>query len=162
MEHVQLLRDVDILVGLPEDRLQKLAAIGAVQRFSGAEIIFKENTTSDELYIILNGMVEILVDPALLDRSSRKGHHLKTIATLRRGESFGEIALVDQGLRSASAMAAQANTELLVIPADEFNALCREDCELERTVMRNIAADLAFKLRQADMMVREQILWGRK
>lgn len=162
MEHVQLLRDVDILLGLSEDRLKKIAAIGSVKRFGGTEIIFKENTTSDELYIILNGMVEILVDPAFLDRSAQGEHRLKTIATLRRGESFGEVALVDQGLRSASAMAAQNDTELLVIPAEQFNALCRDDCELERTVMRNIAADLAFKLRQTDIMVQEQVLWGRK
>jgi len=162
MSYVQVLRDVDILLELSQDRLEKIAAIGEVKTYNGAEIIFKENTGGDELYIILNGMVEILVDPATLGAASDGPTGLKTIATLRRGESFGEVALVDQGLRSASAMAVQDRTQLMVIPQNAFNELCKEDFELGFKVMRNIAADLAFKLRQTDIMVREQIVWGRK
>lgn len=161
MVYVQVLQDVDILVGLSLDRLEKIAAISEVKPFNGAEIIFKENTTSNQLYIILNGMVEILVDTAMLGAKGADAG-VKTIATLRRGESFGEMALVDQGLRSASAMAVQDRTELMVIPQDAFTELCKSDFELGYTVMRNIAGDLAFKLRQTDIMVREQILWGRK
>jgi len=162
MSYVQMLKDVDIFAGLSEDRLEKIAAIGEVKTYGGAEVIFKENTTSNELYIILNGMVEILVDPATLGMADSGTAGLKTIATLRRGESFGEVALVDQGLRSASALTAQDRTELMVIPQDTFNKLCKEDFELGYKVMRNIAADLSFKLRQTDIMVREQVIWGRK
>ncbi len=162
MSYVQMLKDVDIFADLSEDRLEKIAAIGEVKTYGGAEIIFRENTTSNELYIILNGMVEILVDPATLGMTDGETTGLKTIATLRRGESFGEVALVDQGLRSASAMTAQDRTELMVIPQNTFNKLCKEDFELGYKVMRNIAADLAFKLRQTDIMVREQVIWGRK
>jgi len=162
MSYVQMLKDVDIFAGLSEDRLEKIAAIGEVKAYGGAEVIFKENTTSNELYIILNGMVEILVDPSTLGAAGDATAGLKTIATLRRGESFGEVALVDQGLRSASAMTAQDRTKLMVIPQDTFNKLCQEDFELGHKVMRNIAADLAFKLRQTDIMVREQVIWGRK
>ena len=162
MSYLHILRDVDILADISQERLERITAIGEVKKFDGTDVIFKENTTSNELYIILNGMVEILVDPSTLGTVEQGTTGLKTIATLRRGESFGEVALVDQGLRSASAMAAQYNTQLLVIPQDEFNTLCKEDFELGYTVMRNIAGDLAFKLRQTDLMVREQILWGRK
>lgn len=162
VSYIHVLKDVDILADLSQERLEKVAAIGEIRDYEGAEIIFKENTTSNELYIILNGMVEILVDPATLGTVERGTTGLKTIATLRRGESFGEVALVDQGLRSASAMAAQDRTALLIIPQDKFNQLCKEDFELGYIVMRNISADLAFKLRQTDLMVREQILWGRK
>lgn len=159
--YVQILKDVDILADLSIDQLEKVAAIGEVKTYKGAEIIFRENTTSNELYIILNGMVEILLDTAILGAEG-SGAGLKTIATLRRGESFGEIALVDQGLRSASAMAVQDRTELMVLPSSAFNELCRSDFEMGYIVLRNIAADLAFKLRQTDLTVREQILWGRK
>ena len=161
MSIVGILRDVDILLDLSEAQLEKIATIGEVKTYNGAEIIFKENTTSNELYIILNGAVEIVVDPATVGSGHESSTGVVTIATLRRGESFGEVALVDQGLRSASAMAAQDRTELLVIPQDKFNELCRSDFELGYIVMRNIAADLAFKLRQTDIMVQEQILWGR-
>ncbi|RME51039.1 MAG: cyclic nucleotide-binding domain-containing protein [Caldilineae bacterium] len=162
MSIIGILRDVDILLDLSEAQLEKIASIGETKTYNGAEIVFKENTTSNELYIILNGTVEIVVDPATVGSSHDASTGVVTIATLRRGESFGEVALVDQGLRSASAMAAQDRTELLVIPQDKFNQLCQQDFELGYIVMRNIAADLAFKLRQTDIMIQEQILWGRK
>jgi CRP-like cAMP-binding protein len=162
MSYIHILKEIDILSDLSVDRLEKIAEIGEVRAYGGAEVIFKENTTSNELYIILNGMVEILVDPSILGTGEKGSTGLKTIATLRRGESFGEMALVDQGLRSASAMSAQTRTELLIIPEDKFNELCKGDYELGYIVMRNIAVDLAFKLRQTDIMVREQIVWGRK
>ena len=161
MSTIGILRDVDILLDLSEAQLEKIASIGETRTYNGAEIIFKENTTSNELYIILNGAVDIVVDPTTVGHGDEAAGP-QTIATLRRGESFGEVALVDQGLRSASAVAAQERTKLLVIPQDKFNELCQSDFELGYIVMRNIAADLAFKLRQTDIMVQEQILWGRK
>lgn len=162
MNYVEILRDVDILEGLSSEQLAQVAEIGEVKTYAGTEIIVKENTTSNELYIILQGMVEVLIDPSVLSAESAGRSGLKTIATLRRGECFGEVALVDQGLRSASVMCVQDETQVMVIPQKEFNDLCRGDFEMGYTVMRNIAADLAFKLRQTDIGMREQILWGRK
>jgi CRP-like cAMP-binding protein len=82
-----------------------------------------------------------------------------TIATLRDGQTFGEISLVDQGLRSASARCATDNTRLLVIPRDKLLALCVSTPELGYRVMKNIAADLAFKIRNSDLAIREQLFW---
>jgi CRP-like cAMP-binding protein len=161
LDYVHVLEDVDILADLSFDQLKKIAEMGTIKTYQGTEIIFKENTTSNELYIILQGMVEILMDPSVIS-SDKSSPGLKTIATLRRGESFGEVALVDQGLRSASAMCVQDNTQLLILPAKQFNELCQSDFEVGFIVMRNIAADLAFKLRQTDIGMREQIVWGKK
>lgn len=161
MDFVPILLDVDILADLTDERLRKIGAISQLKTFNSSDIIFKENTTSHELYIILQGMVEILIDPSILGTEGSEATGLKTIATLRAGESFGEVALVDQGLRSASAMCVQDDTKLLVIPEKEFNNLCRGDFEMGYIVMRNIAGDLSFKLRQTDIGLREQIVWGK-
>jgi CRP-like cAMP-binding protein len=83
-----------------------------------------------------------------------------TIATLRGGQAFGEIALVDQGLRSAGARSAAENTRLLVIPRAKLLNLCDNHPELGYRVMRNVAAELALKMRGADLTIREQLLWG--
>ncbi|MEM7033666.1 MAG: cyclic nucleotide-binding domain-containing protein [Chloroflexota bacterium] len=161
MDFVHILNDVDILLDLNGDQLRKIADISEIKTFHSSEIIFKENTTSNELYIIMQGMVEILIDPSILGTAGSEATGLKTIATLRSGESFGEVALVDQGLRSASAMCVQDETKLLVVPQKEFNELCRSDFEMGFVVMRNIAGDLSFKLRQTDIGLREQIVWGK-
>ena len=161
-DYVHLLRDVDILVDLSPEHVKKIVDISIIKTYNTSDIIFKENTTSHELYIILQGMVEILIDPSILGISNTETTGLKTIATLRVGESFGEVALVDQGLRSASAMCVQDETKLLVVPHKEFDELCRNDYEMGYIVMRNIAGDLSFKLRQTDIGLREQIIWSRK
>lgn len=160
-DYVHLLRDVDILADLSPAHLKKIVDISTIKTYNASEIIFRENTTSHELYIILQGMVEILIDPSILGMPDTETTGLKTIATLRAGESFGEVALVDQGIRSASAMCIQDDTRLLVVPQKEIDELCRNDYEMGYIVMRNIASDLSFKLRQTGIGLREQIIWGK-
>jgi CRP/FNR family cyclic AMP-dependent transcriptional regulator len=128
--------------------------------YSAEEIIFGENSASDELYIIASGEVDILVNPALV-QSTAVGHPARslTIVTLRRGQTFGEIALVDQGLRSASARCASKRAHLLIIDSERLLKLCDSHPDLGYRLMRNIAADLAFKIRGTDLAIREQLLW---
>ena len=84
---------------------------------------------------------------------------LRGVARLRRGQSFGEVALVDEGLRSASARAAQNDTRLLVIPRDKIVMLCETYPQLGYRLMYNLAADLAMKIRSTDLRIREQLLY---
>ena len=157
MQRVNILREVDIFQDLSEGQLERIAQICEERVCQIRAVIFKENTASDELYIIADGIVDIRVDPSILGIPSQTGP--TTIATLRRGQVFGEVALVDQGLRSASARCAANNTSLLIIKRDDLIALCDQDFQMGYVLMRNIAADLSFKIRSADLMIREQLLW---
>jgi CRP-like cAMP-binding protein len=127
--------------------------------FQAGEIIFKENSSSQELYVITQGEVEILINPALVGALDKKSQTGSIVATLRRGQSFGEIALVDEGLRSASACAAQKDTRLLVISRDKLIMLCETYPQLGYRLMYNLAADLAMKIRNTDLRIREQLLY---
>lgn len=157
MQRINILREVDIFQDLSESQLERVAQICDEKVCQIGAVIFEENTASDELYIIADGMVDIRVDPSILGIPSQAGP--TTLTTLRRGQVFGEVALVDQGLRSASARCADNNTRLLVINRDDLIALCDQDFQMGYVLMRNIAADLSFKIRSADLMIREQLLW---
>ena len=157
MQRINILRGVDIFQDLSESQLERVAQICEERVCQMGAVIFEENTASDELYIIADGMVDIRVDPSILGVPSQAGP--TTIATLRRGQIFGEVALVDQGLRSASARCAVNNTKLLVIKRDDLIAICDQDFQMGYVLMRNIAADLSFKIRSTDIIVREQLLW---
>jgi CRP/FNR family cyclic AMP-dependent transcriptional regulator len=157
MQRINILRQVDIFQDLSKSQLEQIEQICKERVCQIGALIFEENTASDELYIIADGMVDILVDPSILGTSSQAGP--TTLTTLRRGQIFGEVALVDQGLRSASARCAANNTKLLVINRDDLIALCDQDFQMGYVLMRNIAADLSFKIRSTDLMVREQLLW---
>ena len=100
---VTILKQADIFFDFSNSQLELVAEICQERTLETGEVIFFEGSKSDELYIIVDGVIDILVNPALVSDKPGEDREPVTIATLRRGQSFGEIALVDQGLRSATA-----------------------------------------------------------
>jgi len=159
-EYVNILRRADIFYDLTQPQLDMIASICSEVVPESGQIVFEENSAGDELYVVANGEVDILVNPALIQPTqTREPPRPWTIATIRRGQTFGEIALVDQGLRSASARCVSKKTRLLVIPRARLIKLCDNYPDMGYRLMRNIAADLAFKIRGTDLMIREKLLW---
>jgi CRP-like cAMP-binding protein len=162
MTNLSVLQQADIFVDLTPAQLEMIASICQERSFRVGDMIFEENSASDELYVIATGEVEILVDPSLVSDRPDSPTHPTTIATLRRGQSFGEIALVDQGIRSASARSAGHETRLLVIPRNDLMRLCESDPDLGFRLMRNLAADLSIKIRNTDLKIREELLYSQR
>ncbi|MBU0512378.1 MAG: cyclic nucleotide-binding domain-containing protein [Chloroflexi bacterium] len=160
--YINILKQIDIFHKFTSTQLELIANLCQEHTLDTGDVIFREDADSDELYIIIRGEVDILVNPSLVDSESDDLHAPVTIATLRRGQSFGEIALVDQGLRSATARAAQDNTQLLTIPSDKLMLLCNTYPKLGYRLMLNLAADLALKIRSTDLRIREELLYGRE
>jgi CRP-like cAMP-binding protein len=159
MTYAGMLKQSDIFQDLTDAQIEKIASICEEKRYGVGEIIFEEKSASDELYIIARGQVEILVDPTLVSDRPDIPSRPTTIATLRRGQSFGEMALVDRGLRSASARSASHTTLLLVIDREALIQACEEDPILGYRLMYNLAADLALKIRGSGLMIREKLLY---
>jgi CRP/FNR family cyclic AMP-dependent transcriptional regulator len=160
MERVNVLKQTDIFYDLTPAQLEMIASICQERTVRAGEVLFHENTPGTEMYAIVRGEIEILLDPSLVGgATTRKGSGPVTVASLREGQTFGEMALVDQGLRSASARGAADNTKLLIIPRQKLLTLCETYPELGYRVMRNMAADMAFKIRNSDLTIREQLLW---
>jgi CRP/FNR family transcriptional regulator, cyclic AMP receptor protein len=81
-----------------------LAGAGApVRGFKAGDVIFKEGDPAEEFFVIKTGSVEI-----------RLGNRL--LATLPERSIFGEMALIDHGPRSATAVAA---TDATIVPVGE-------------------------------------------
>jgi CRP-like cAMP-binding protein len=158
MSAITILKQADIFYELTNTQLELVASICNEKDYQSSEVIFEENTPGNHLYIIANGEVAIQVNPALLGKDEKSGAF--TIATLRRGQSFGEVSLVDEGLRSASARCAADNTHLILVPRDKLMLLCDTYPQLGYRLMRNLAADLAMKMRHTDLQVREQLTWS--
>lgn len=155
-----VLRQADIFVDLTGAQLALIASICEERQYQMGDVLFEENSRGDELFVIASGEIEIQVNPATIGGDEIIGP--QTIATLRRGQSFGEVALVDEGLRSASARCSQHETSLVVIPRGKLMDLCEEHPELGYRLMRNLATDLALKVRNIDLQVRAQFTWERK
>ena len=156
---VNYLKQSDIFYQFTPTQLEMVANLCQEIIFQAGETIFKENSSSKELYIITQGEVEILIDPALVGTLEENRQAESVIATMRRGQSFGEIALVDEGLRSATARASQNGAHLLVISRDKLIMLCETYPQLGYRLMYNLAADIAMKIRNTDLRIREQLLY---
>ena len=157
MTYIPMLRYADIFYEMRTEHLERVEAICTELVLNEGDIVLRENTRGDEMYIVASGAIEIQVDPGMLGLETNT--EPTTIATLRKGQVFGEVVLVDRGLRSATAKVSVDGTRLLELKRDDLIALCQQDYEFGYLLMRNIAADMAFKIRGADLMVREHLVW---
>jgi CRP-like cAMP-binding protein len=157
-DHLIILKQADIFYQIAGEQLEKVAGLCQERIYQLGEVIFSEGSNSDELYVIAQGEVEIQLNPGLVSDQPQQDYLPVTTATLRRGQSFGEIALIDQGLRSASARAARYNTRLLVLPREKVTEYCQANPQFGYRLMYNLAADLALKMRNADLLIRQKLL----
>ncbi|MCB0207869.1 MAG: cyclic nucleotide-binding domain-containing protein [Anaerolineae bacterium] len=157
MSHSYVLEQVDIFEDLSPSQLDLVEKICQERNFNQGEVVFEENSPSREFYVITDGEVEIQIDPDTIGDGT-DAHEPTTIAVLRRGQSFGEVAIIDPGVRSASARCRSETCRLLEINRDDFVSLLESDYQIGYIVMRNFAVDLSLKIRQTNLIVRESLM----
>lgn len=158
-KNADFLKECELFYNLTRVQLDLVDNICEEHVYPSGTLITNENSSEKELYLILRGEVEILVSPNLISPTDEQLPY-QSIATLRRGQSFGEIALVDQGIRTASVRATQQNTILLQIHREKLLFLCESYPEMGYRIMLNLASDLAQKIRNANLKIRESLLFN--
>jgi CRP-like cAMP-binding protein len=138
MELLTILKSAELFQGLSTDQLARIAGLAETETYKSDDYIFRQGDFGDKMYIIGDGQVEIRVNVT-------DGHFAALY--LGQGQLFGEMALLDQGRRSASVVAVQDPTIVFGIPSGTFNELCYQDTTIGYIIMRNMALDLSFKLR---------------
>ncbi|HRQ37114.1 MAG TPA: cyclic nucleotide-binding domain-containing protein [Chloroflexota bacterium] len=149
-----ILSVTEIFDNLTTTQLELVASICDSATYNQGDVLLQENESTTELYVIARGGVEIMMNPSLVGADQEK-YEPVVITELRQGQVFGEVALVDEGIRSATARVSQDNTTLLKVPRDRLMLLCDSYPDLGYKVMKNVAADLAFKIRNTDLTVRQ-------
>jgi len=106
------------------------------RRFERDHFIFREHESGERAYIIAEGSVEIL-------KESDEG--LVSLRVLKAGAMFGELALIDDSPRMASAKAINGPVELLEIDQKTFKKKLSDADPFTRGLI-NILADTARSL----------------
>lgn len=112
-----ILRAVPLFEGLADDEIRLLAERCSERRAGAGETIFKQGDEADGLYVVEEGAVTIVRDSV--------GEPVERLARLGPGGFFGEMGLLDRGVRSATAVAS-APTRLVHVRQADLISLLRE------------------------------------
>ena len=105
-EILTALRETRVFSGLDPTALGALAAVCVPRSFRRDQYLMYQGDPGDHLVVLVDGLVKIMV-------TSDRGDEM-VLATLGPGEVLGELAVIDQGPRSASVVAVQPTTTLVV------------------------------------------------
>jgi CRP-like cAMP-binding protein len=124
---------VPLFGGLDAEGLTNLVRGMRVRRFRRGETVFHVGDPGDALFIVMTGAIKITLPADSGDEA--------ILATLRPGDFFGELALLDGAPRSATAIAIDA-TETYILPRDRFRELIASEPVMRDTVLATMAAEV--------------------
>lgn len=146
-----LLGKASLFSQLNADELATMARYSGYRSCGAGEVIFKEGSHREELYLIKEGTVAI--------RRHEEGDGYQDIARFVRGEVFGEMDLLDTAPRSASAVA-EGPATLLVFPNKlEFGSLLEKHPDVFARVLRKLLGEIAGRIRAIDRLISEKTPW---
>lgn len=126
----EALRKVPFFAALSSEEVRELSGRLVPRRFSGGQVIFHLGDPGGLLYIILDGKVKI-------SHATADGQEA-LLAILGAGDFFGELALLDDAPRSATAEAIEP-TEALTLHRDEFMRFLGHNPEFAYHVLYTLA-----------------------
>ncbi len=129
---------------LSPDELEQLALEIDQVHFKSGETIFNEQDKGDALYVVDSGAVRIWV----LDEDVKP----VTLAELREGEFFGELAVLDRGPRSTNATAI-GGTVLHRLSSDDFQRFLMDHPD----VAIDVICGIGQRMRQTNALVSQRV-----
>lgn len=146
-----MLRRVKALADLSDEQLDRFVHFMEPQTVRQWAQIVKQGETDDGMYLVLEGELRVRL---------MIGGKETILATLGAGECFGEIALFDQGPRSADVVS-NKDSVLLKITAEAFDRLRREAPELSVPILFSISKTLAARIRADNKRIKDSVNFAR-
>lgn len=147
LERMLFLRNVSYFENLQLDQLRSLARGCQEITAPENEVIIKQGTVGNSLFIVVEGTVRVEIQT--------EDHETRILSTLSAQEVFGEISLLDGSLRSASVVA-NSPVLLLNVHRDALNTALEDDPNIAMSMLQV----LAQRLRQSNEMLGQQMQTG--
>jgi len=146
-----MLRRVKALAELDDEQLSRFVRFMEPQTVRQWTQIVKQGEPDDGMYLVLDGELRVRL---------MIGGKETILATLGPGECFGEIALFDQGPRSADVVA-NKDSILLKISSEAFDKLRREAPELSAPILFAISKTLSARIRADNKRIKDSVSFAR-
>jgi len=145
MEDVDLLARSELFSAFDTSVLRRIVKEATSLAYDRNQVVFEEGDEADEMFVVKSGRVAV-------GRRSADGRE-SLVALMEPGDLFGEMALFDEGPRSASARALEQSV-VLRVPFDVVRAALDEDPPL----LWNVVRLLAQRLRATDSALADAVL----
>jgi CRP/FNR family transcriptional regulator, cyclic AMP receptor protein len=142
---IDILRRVPLFENLPETDLQSFAELARERSYPRGSVIVFEDDPGDALYVVATGQVKVV----LVAEDGRE----VILSVLGPGDFFGEMAILDDGPRSAHVIAME-ESNLLILRRDDFYARIRAMPEVAISLLKEISR----RLRRADEKIGSLVL----
>jgi len=134
---MNFLARVPLFRGLKKRQLERLARRFVPREYAAGDIIVTQGQGGEGFFIVVSGKAE-----AVRQRSDGASVVVNTFGPT---DFFGEMALLDDGLRTASVVATEA-TQCLVLPRWDFLAALREDVDMAIAILEELAKRIRMAL----------------
>ena len=126
--------------GLSAAEMKLLATFSSEERYREGSMIFREGDQGDKLYIVLDGRVRI--------SKFIPGVGEEALTVLDRGDFFGEMALIDDKVRSADAKAHEGDATVLSIDRATLNEILSMDPNASLQFLNLLCRMISRRLRE--------------
>ena len=133
---VDALRTVPLLADLHDDVMDRLATMAVVVDVVPGTVLMREGEEADGLYVVLGGRLEV---------TKRMGPDDLPVGVIGPGEVVGEMALLEQGPRSATVRAVEPGRTLF-IARDAFLDLVATDSTVSLALVHTLGTRLRSSL----------------
>lgn len=137
----EMLMDCDLFKTFPPAEIQSVARYFGVSNMEKDGVIFNEGDAGKFMCIVNTGNISVV-------KSNQDGVDVR-LATLYKGRSFGEMAVLDGERRSAKCVA-ETDCILLTLSKDSLDKMLDETPRTAAKVIRAVAVSLSRRLRMAD------------
>ena len=141
----EFLRRLPLFEGLPEHDLDQLCRMAHRVTFAAGDVVMREGTPADGLYVVVDGELEVVREERGTD---------VPLAVRGPGDVLGEMSLLERAPRSATVRALR-DSELIVVRPDDFHAMLAARPQTGAIILATIAGRL--RSTEALVMSREKL-----
>ena len=140
---IELLQHMPVFGGIRADVLQYLLGLCPVVSVQASELFFRENDQADSMFVLEAGVAAVL---------KSWGGREYLLRTLKEGDCFGEMAIMDLFPRSASVRAVEDCTAIRLSAASLYQVYA-QDLEQFALIQMNMGREVCRRLRESDNLL---------
>jgi CRP-like cAMP-binding protein len=142
---LRMLHEIPLFENFTDEECDQVANMATAETYRPGQVVLRQGTTSRNLWIVLHGECEVVRVP--------EGNHREVLlATLGKGQNFGEMSFFHEAPHSAS-VRAKTDVKLLRITRADYDRMAHENCPAAYKLAFNTVESLADRVRRLNDMV---------